>query len=304
MSLKNMIKNNLSKMPYIRALVSENKKLKQFSMFPPGHFYSPIVDTNNIEKSKSEIWKERTPTEIHGISFNDDAQRTLLGKLAQFYDDLPFEDTKQPGLRYYYKNKFYSYTDAIVLFGMLRHLKPKRVIEIGSGFSSAIMLDTNELFFDNKIQLSFIEPYPERLRSLMTEKDSKTSKVYETFIQQVDTSIFTELEAGDIVFVDSSHIVKTGSDVNFILFEILPLLKKGVFIHFHDIFYPFEYPEKWVMKGFNWNEDYFLRAFLMYNDAFEIALFSHYLHKRHPKAFTNMPLAYQSTGGNLWLRKT
>ena len=107
MGLKNKIKNNLSKMPYIRTLVSENKKLKQFSMFPPGHFYSPIVDTNNIEKSKDEIWKERTPAEIHGISFNDDAQRALLDKLANYYEALPFADTKQPGLRYYYKNKFF-----------------------------------------------------------------------------------------------------------------------------------------------------------------------------------------------------
>ena len=94
MGLKNKIKNNLSKMPYIRTLVSENKKLKQFSKFPPGHFYSPIVDTNNIEKNKDEIWKERTPAEIHGIPFNDAAQFQLLGEISKFYNELPFADTK------------------------------------------------------------------------------------------------------------------------------------------------------------------------------------------------------------------
>ena len=108
MGLKNRIKKQLSKLPYIRAVLQENKKLKQFSMFPPGHFYSPIVDANHIKKNKDEIWKERTPAEIRGISFNDASQLELLGELSKFYEELPFTDTKQPGLRYYYKNKFYS----------------------------------------------------------------------------------------------------------------------------------------------------------------------------------------------------
>ncbi len=96
---------------------------------------------------------------------------------------------------------------------------------------------------------------------------------------------------------------KTGSDVNYILFDILPILNKGVFIHFHDIFYPFEYPKKWVYEGRNWNEDYILKAFLMYNSEFKIRLFSHYLHELHKDTFKDMPLCYKNTGGNIWLEK-
>src|SRR5690606_8620162 len=115
----------------------------------------------------------------------------------------------------------------------------------------------------------------------------------------VPLAVFEELNAGDMLFIDSTHVAKTGSDVNYILFEILPRLKSGVLIHFHDIFYPFEYPRDWVFNGRNWNEVYFLKAFLMYNTTFEIKLFSHYLHKHHPNVFEAMPLCYRNHGGNL-----
>ena len=107
----------------------------------------------------------------------------------------------------------------------------------------------------------------------MGESDKTSCHVVESKIQDVDISIFSALKKGDILFVDSSHVVKTGSDVHFILFSILPVLESGVIIHFHDVFYPFEYPKKWVYKGFNWNEDYFLRAFMMHNNAYKLFCF-------------------------------
>jgi hypothetical protein len=165
------------------------------------------------------------------------------------------------------------------------------------------MLDTNERFLQHSLELTFIEPYAGRLLSLLTDIDKQRTTIIEAFVQAVPLTTYDQLEAGDILFVDSTHVVKTGSDVNHILFEILPRLKPGVFIHFHDIFYPFEYPKEWVFGGFNWNEDYFLKAFLLYNNAFDIVLFSEYLHKHHPDAFLNMPLAYKNHGGNLWLQK-
>ena len=115
--------------------------------------------------------------------------------------------------------------------------------------------------------------------------------------------LFDELAENDILFIDSTHVSKTGSDVNYILFEILPRLKPGVFIHFHDVFYPFEYPREWVFGGFNWNENYLLHAFLMYNETFEIKIFADYLHVHHKEIFKEMPLCYKNTGGNLWLQK-
>ncbi|SHM64622.1 Methyltransferase domain-containing protein [Flavobacterium xanthum] len=186
---------------------------------------------------------------------------------------------------------------------MIRHFEPKKIIEVGSGYSSMIMLDTNELFFKNQIDLTFIDPNPERLYSLMKESDKNKTTVIEKDVQIIPLDIFKKLQAGDILFIDSTHVSKTGSDVNYILFEILPILTTGVLIHFHDIFYPFEYPKEWVFNGFNWNEDYILKAFLMYNEKFEIKLFSNYLHKHHKDVFKQIPLFYNDTGANLWLEK-
>ncbi len=106
-----------------------------------------------------------------------------------------------------------------------------------------------------------------------------------------------------MLFIDSSHVSKTGSDLNFVLFDILPVLKSDVLIHFHDIFYPFEYPEEWVYEGRSWNEIYLIKAFLMCNSEFEILFFSHYLHIHLPGSFESMPLCYHNPGGNLWIQK-
>jgi predicted O-methyltransferase YrrM len=227
----------------------------------------------------------------------------LVQLFEQYYSEIPFTENKNNKTRYYFENGVYSYTDAIFLYSMIRHFKPKQIIEIGSGFSSSIILDTNEHFMNNSIKLTCIEPYTDRLKSLLNNNDENTTIIIEKDVQDVHIETFEKLNSGDFLFVDSTHVVKTGSDVNYILFEILPKLKSGVFIHFHDIFYPFEYPKDWVFIGRNWNEDYFLQAFLMYNNKFEIKLFSHYLHKHHKEVFNKMPLCYKNHGGNLWLMK-
>jgi hypothetical protein len=123
-------------------------------------------------------------------------------------------------------------------------------------------------------------------------------------IQNVDLAMFEELAANDILFVDSTHVSKTGSDVNRIFFEILPALASGVYIHFHDIFYPFEYPMDWVYEGRAWNEAYMLRTFLQYNQAFEIVCFNTFLERFFRDFFVeHMPLCLKNTGGSIWLRK-
>jgi predicted O-methyltransferase YrrM len=226
-----------------------------------------------------------------------------MADLNHFYAEMPFKSEKQDDVRYYFENDFFCYSDGILLYSLIRYLKPKKIIEIGSGFSSAVMLDTNELFFNSEIELTFIEPYPERLYNAIKENDKKSTTIIVSEVQQVSLEKFEELNAGDVLFIDSSHVVKTGSDVCFILFEILPILKGGVIIHFHDIFYPFEYLKEWVVEGRNWNEDYFLKAFLMYNTAFQIILFPDYLHKMHSKIYNQMPLCYKNTGGSLWISK-
>ena len=183
--------------------------------------------------------------------------------------------------------------------------KPKNIIEIGSGFSSALMLDINGQEFDNKINLTFIDPNPEdRLNSLIKDADRKTATIIKGFIQDVDTSVFDKLSANDILFVDNSHVSKTGSDVNHTFFEIFPRLKKGTLIHIHDIFNGFMYPKEWIFDTkVNWNEIFLCRAFLMYNQSFEILLFPDYLKDHSPEIFDDFPYLKKSRPQSLWLRK-
>ena len=238
-----------------------------------------------------------------GLDLNTDKQLETLKELSKKYNLIPFKAKKQDNLRYFFENDYYSYCDGIILFLMINHLKPKRIIEIGSGFSSALMLDTNQLLLNGNIKLTFIEPNPVRLFSLLNKTDKEYISIIEKKVQDINIELFDQLEKNDILFIDSTHVSKTGSDVNFILFEILPVLKNGVFIHFHDIAYPFEYPKEWVFEGRNWNENYILRAFLMFNTEFKIYLFTSYLHFQHKEAFSEMPLTFKNTGGSLWIIK-
>lgn len=299
MEFKKSIKKIVNKLPYVKTLYKQSLNC----CFPNGHFYSPVISIEDVKSRQAEIWKSREIDGVLGIALKKNEQEQLVSSFEEYYNEMPFKPNKQDQLRYQFENGSYSYTDAIVLYSMIRKFKPKRIIEIGSGYSSTVMLDTNELFFQNQIKLTFIDPYPERLLSLMKEGDELNNEVIKSDVQLLDLSLFKELEAGDILFVDSTHVSKTGSDVNYILFEILPNLKEGVYIHFHDIFYPFEYPKEWVFSGRNWNENYILKAFLMYNNDYSIVLFSEYLHKFSKEIFTNMPLCYNNHGGNLWIKK-
>jgi hypothetical protein len=303
MNFKLYFTSLLNKLPYIRSLYQENNNFKKNSCYPPGHFYSTIISVQDVKRRQNEIWCNESIDGIEGIDLNADEQIRLVKEFEQYYEEVPFTASKSISNRYFFENEFYLYTDAIFLYSMIRHFKPKQIIEIGSGFSSSVMLDTNELFFNNSIKFTFIEPYTGRLKSLLKDNDYNSVTILEKDVQEIEIDTFKKLNNGDILFIDSTHVVKTGSDVNYIIFEILPKLNKGVLIHFHDIFYPFEYPKDWVFMGRNWNEDYFLRSFLMYNNQFDIKLFSHYLHIHHKQIFNNMPLCFKNTGGNLWLIK-
>ncbi len=310
MTIKNKIINLIGKLPYISRLRRENILLRnekwmqrKNSMFPDGHYHSTINSIDHLKTREALVWGREKESRIAGINLNTSMQLHLIDQFIPYYHDIPFPSFKNNLTRYYFENEFHSYTDAIFLYSMMRHFNPKQIIEVGSGYSAAVILDTNERFFDNRIRLTIIEPHPDRLYSLIAVKDRNSSKVIEQEVQQIPLEIFELLEAGDILFIDSSHVVKTGSDVNYILFEILPRLKSGVLIHFHDIFYPFDYPKEVVYTGIQWNEGFFLRAFLMYNNEFEIKLFSNYLYHHHIEVYDKMPLCHKNTGGNLWLTK-
>jgi hypothetical protein len=270
--------------------------------FPPGHFYSPIPDQEEVRRHRARIF-DRSRRPLGGVDLREAEQLALVEQLARFYPDLPFPDQQTPGVRYWYQNTFYSYGDAILLYGMLRHLAPRRVIEVGAGFTSAVVLDTNDRFLDHRIQSTMIEPFPDTLRTV-TAGFAQDYELIPQRVQDVPVEFFGALGANDLLLIDSTHVSKVGSDVNYLVFEVLPRLEPGVYVHFHDVFYPFEYPASWVEQGFAWNEDYLLRAFLQFNRAFEIVLFNAFLAEFHLQATTRaLPLFARNPGGSLWLRR-
>jgi predicted O-methyltransferase YrrM len=269
----------------------------------PGHFYSPIPRLDAIRAREGTIF-DRTRRALPGIELHESEQLALLRTFEPYYAELPFQAQRTPGLRYFFENPTYSYSDAIFLYCMIRHARPSRIIEVGSGYSSCVTLDTSERFFDSRIACTFIEPYPDGLLSLIRPADRDRIELVASDLQAVGLERFRALAAGDILFVDSTHVSRVGSDVNYLFFEILPQLAPGVLVHFHDVFYPFEYPEPWVYEGRAWTEAYLLRAFLAFNDAFEIVLFNTYLETFHQEYFARaMPLCLKNPGGSIWLRK-
>lgn len=137
---------------------------------PPGHFYSPIHSKNEVSANETRIFDKKL-RDLGGIDLNVKGQLAMLKKLRSNYSKVPFEALKNEKFRYFFENPAFSYTDGIVLFLMILTLSPKSIIEVGSGYSCCVMLDANEMFFNNKIDLLFIEPYPELLQSLAKNGD-------------------------------------------------------------------------------------------------------------------------------------
>lgn len=315
-AVKKSIDSVLTLTPYTRNFL---KFRTHFA--PPGHYYSPIPDVEEIKRNEKEISEKKR--QLPAVDLNEEGQLALLEKLKKHYAEIPFTKEPSPDYRYYFGNSMFAFSDAVFLFCMIREYRPKRIIEVGSGFSSAVILDTNEHFHGNSIECTFIEPFPEeRLLGLVRDKDEKNLKVkiVKDFVQNVDVREFQTLEENDILFIDSSHVAKCGSDVCHLFFEVLPLLKKGVIIHVHDVFTSFEYPVGWLKRGFAWNEAYFLRAFLQYNEAFKILAFNSFLEDFHEAWFQkNMPLCLEphekfeneygepdylpNRGQSIWLQK-
>lgn len=269
---------------------------------PPGHFYSSLPDLDEVKKDENRIF-HYCPKDFPGVDLNWEKQLALLDAFHLYYEQMPFKQDKQDSLRFFFNNTAFGGGDAFFLYAFIRHFQPKRLIEVGSGNSTCLILDTNDVFFEGGISVTAIEPFPELLFSLLKEEDKTKIEVLSCRLQDVLLSRFKELEAGDILFIDSSHVSKVGSDVNYIFFDILPALQNGVVIHIHDIFAPFEYPVEWVYEGRGWNEVYLLRAFLQYNSAFEVLLFDEMLANRfREKLRTEMPLCLERTG-SFWLRK-
>ncbi|MCS3744337.1 class I SAM-dependent methyltransferase [Rhizobium sp. BK661] len=271
---------------------------------PPGHFYSPIVDKFEATTYFDRERGAPVPDAIAGVTVDRSALLDLWNKLVPLMHDNPFPAEKSEDFRYYFGNPNFSYGDGSVWHAMLRYLKPKRVIEIGSGYSSANLIDTIERYFDHDVELTFVEPFPELLRNLIGDAPGR-ARILPNPVQDCDLGVFRALEAGDILFIDSTHVLRTGSDVCFELFEILPVLADGVIVHIHDMFWPFEYPEQWVIDdNRSWNELYAVRALLTGNPEWKVIMFNDYIAKTAKDLVENTyPIFLNNPGGGLYLEK-
>lgn len=270
--------------------------------YPPGHFYSPIPDLEEVKARESLIF-DRSDSRIPGVDLRPEEQLALLPEFARLYAEQPFADEPSDGLRYGFANRYFGHGDGLAFYAMLRHLRPKRLVEVGSGWSSALALDVNERFLDGTMECTFLEPYPARLHELLRPADNERARIVEQPLHAVPGEVFAELTAGDLLFIDSTHVSRVGSDVNRLFLEIVPSLPPGVHVHVHDIFWPFEYPEAWVYEGRAWNESYLLRALLLGHESLRITWFNDYLGRFHSDAVEQaMPLWRRNPGGSIYLR--
>jgi len=269
--------------------------------YPPGHYYSPLVGPADL---RNAVTHSPSSGPASTIDLGAQRQLDLVVRLSEHYADQPFTAGRSAGNRYYFENAFFSYGDALMLHCMLRELRPQRVIEVGSGFSSAVILDTDERFLGRRTSITMIEPFPDRLRQVVGDVEAIGARVLVSRVQDVDPGVFDALGSGDVLFIDSSHVVKLGSDVQLLLLHILPRLRPGVVVHVHDVFHPFGYPKDWDERGLSWNEAYVLQALLTGNPYFEILLYNSYLACEHRQAVASaMPLWARDPGSSIWLRR-
>jgi hypothetical protein len=274
------------------------------------HFYSPIPDLKELENRT--IWDKKS--ELPGIDFRPEKQLAMLEQLGHEFGSecqWPLTSTPTPS-QFYLKNDSFSYGCASTLHTIVRHFKPQHFIEIGSGHSSKIISRALEM---NKIDdpsyspdYIVVDPYP---GEIVCKRLTTVSRIEKEKVECVDPQLFNILGENDILFVDSGHTVRTGSDVNFLILEVLPRLRSGVIVHFHDINLPYEYPKVYFTNPkfrMFWTEAYLLQAFLNFNKDFEILLAMNYIQTDHMKnfceAFPRFNLADNwANSGSFWIRR-
>ncbi len=275
--------------------------------WPIDHYYSPVPDPRALaaEPARSRIWPSR-PRETAGIDWRDEQQVALVRDQLAAQTQIEFPDGPTGDPRAYHSsNEMFPLLDAWFLQGILRHFRPKRMIEVGCGWSSLVTARVNREYLQGELHFTCVEPYPP---SFLKHAVEGISQLIVSPAEEVPVKTYLELGASDVLFIDSSHTVKTGSDVVFLLTEVLPRLNSGVIVHIHDIFLPRDYPPAWLFEGRAWNEQYAVQAFLEFNAAFRILLGSAWMVYAHQDvlaaAIPGYPARHQSGGGSLWIHRT
>jgi len=268
--------------------------------FQPKDYYSPLNDCDFLDSNR-DLWVE--PFEPLDIEWNIAGQLEVANEISAYVPelaDVPHNPTGDPGV-YCWNNSFWNNADALVQYGLIRSRQPKRITEIGCGWSSLLLvkaLRKNE----TPCAVTQIEPYPnpEIFNSLPADWVH-----YKCILQRAPIEVFGRLEAGDFLLYDGSHCSKVAGDVNWFFFRVLPRIKSGVLIHLHDILFPYEYPEEWIFKrGQTWNEQYVLQAFLMNNQKYKIVIANRYLFTHCEKELDALYQGIQpSHGVSFWMQK-
>jgi hypothetical protein len=265
----------------------------------PVHFYSPIPDVGRIPE---QVWHDSS--ELIGIEMNESFQLWLLDEVfPRFQDEVNAIPVGQQTdeRRFCLGNNVFDGVDALAFYCMIRWLGPSEIIEVGSGHSTR--LASEALKINESGTLVCIDPRPDP--ALADGLPDNTELIAEE-VQSVDVARFERLGAGDVLFIDSSHVARLGGDVTFLFLEVMPRLAPGVVVHIHDIFLPKSYPKAWFTESrWFWNEQYVLQAFLAFNREFEIMLANAYLAQEHydelKMAFPKSP--WWNQGGSLWMRR-
>jgi predicted O-methyltransferase YrrM len=284
----------------------EFRKRSKSEFVPSGHYYSPIVDRDEADKYLRELEAKGVSDTLPGININRREMAQAWMAFLPFMLSCPFGEKPGGGFRYGFINPMYSWGDGCILYSMLRYYRPRRIIEIGSGWSSACIVDTAEHFLDKHCDITFIEPFPQTLREVLgAAAENDRTRLLEARVQDVPLELFDSLGARDVLFIDSTHVLRTGSDVCRELCEILPRLAPGVIVHFHDMFWPFEYPRKWVVEeNRSWNELYAVRLMLTNNQNWKVIMFNHYMAQLERELIEKTwPAFYNNPGGALWIEK-
>jgi predicted O-methyltransferase YrrM len=266
------------------------------------HFYSPIPDWRRVPEA---AWTRPSP--LRGVRWDLDAQLAALEDLAQWLAEFSAPRAAPDGdVAYHYDNGFFSGVDADVLHAMIRRHRPRRVVELGSGFSSLVIagaLARNRADGHDGCHDVF-DPYA---RPDLQDAIRRGSELHLVSATDVAEEVFTSLGPGDVLFVDTTHTVKLASDVNAIVLDVLPLLQPGVLVHFHDVFLPYEYPRAWFEElEVYWAEQYLLQAFLAFNDAWEVVLGVHALVRERPERVRALVPGFAAGRhpGSFWLRRS
>lgn len=274
-----------------------------FTLYP-NHYYSPIPDLTRLTREQST-----RRTCMAGIDFDTSAMLCLADSFHERYasEYSVFGKTiHNEDAQFFFGNGVYERIDAEVLHCMIRSYRPKRVIEIGSGFSSLITAAACELnrAEGHPVEFSLIEPYP---NDFIRPTIPGIFQLHRMGVEECPIQMFEELEEGDILFIDSTHVIRSGNDVEYEYFEIIPRLKPGVIIHIHDIFLPFRYPESWIREEhIFWNEQYLVEAMLMHNSSFKVLWAGCHMHTEHPQRLAEAFPGYDPKRvmpGSLWLKR-